>query len=164
LALVAAIIAFVLLGSATQESKNNDDADPRVFAGKYLMAGFNLLTGSKTPESMLELYAPRCREGDSGQRLKALMQESQSATPDHKPLKIDGIAFGEDLKVDPSENGYSVQLPRDQDIQLLVDGKWLSAAELFTAVFGFDGQESDGLGRLELEYVDGKLRAANCFT
>jgi hypothetical protein len=160
---VTLVASLLFLRDGTGE-KNHvaADTDPRIFAGKFLMTGFNTLRGHGSVDDMLALYAPACREGSTGDQLREQIAGSLKYSEAGKPPRVDGIDFGRAFEVAPAENGYVVTLPASKDVRLRVNGQWVNAHEELMSQDLEAPDEGGAPGQLQLEYVDGKLRAGPC--
>jgi hypothetical protein len=98
-----------------------------VFTGKYLSTGFAALMGSGTPDDVMKLYTPACREGKSGDAIKQGAQIAGRLAPAGPHPKVEGVELGNGFEVATTQNGYAVTVPDSRNIHLLIGGVGHSA-------------------------------------
>ena len=118
--------------------------------------------GSGSPDDVMKLYTPACREGKSGDTIR----QGAHCQPHGSPrARIPRSKASSSATASPWRRHRTATPSRcltSRNIRLLVDGTWVTAHDQLVSL---DLEQADAEaepGHLTLEYVDGKLLVASC--
>jgi hypothetical protein len=144
------------------ESNSNDEVEAR--ANQIVLTYFEVFTGKKPPQSLIDVYAPECRQNASVADVTAIVQFLQEFLPGLREADIEAVDLG-DLEVEEISDGVRI-LPADADaMRFRVDGRFVNARDYLTDLIGPEAATLTDVsedGALTLVRRSGQLYIGDC--
>ncbi len=141
---VALIALVAACGGGSKESADSPDSgavsekQAGEVARQYFLTTFGVLSGKSSPQQLIDLFAPECRDGVDAQSIAATMLLARAFLPGLDKLKIEDVDLGQ-LKYETNDKGVLVS-PVDPNVaRVKVDGKFIDVGEYFKSVGLSDG-------------------------
>jgi hypothetical protein len=141
-------------------------------ANEVLLTYFDVMTGKKNGQDLLNVYAPECRSGVNPADIDEVFSLVAMFAPEMSKIDIEAVDMG---KLEITKNGDEISvIPAEPDkIRVKVDGKFVNADEYFNSLSGTSTSPGGATmtstmasvpddTALTLVRQDGKLYVATC--
>jgi hypothetical protein len=166
---VALVALVAACGGGKKDNGNAGDTGPITekqatdVAQKYFLATFGVLTGKSTPQQLIDLYAPECRQNVKAENIAATMLLARAFLPQLAEVDIEDVDLGE-LKFETNDQGVLVTAVDPNSARVKVNGKFVGARDYFQSLgLSDEGDSTDTTNEpIQLVRRDGKVLIGDC--
>lgn len=134
--MAVALIALVAScgGSGKDDSTGSvSEKQASDVARQYFLTTFGVLSGKTSPQELINLYAPECRDNVDAKSIAGTLLLARAFLPGLDEINVEDVDLGE-LKYETNDKGILVSPVDPSAARVKVDGKFVDIAEYFKSV------------------------------
>lgn len=132
-------------------------------SNEFILSFFQLFSGQKQPQAVIDLLAPECRRDINAQEIAAVIGLIRAFVPQLANARIEQVDLG-NINVRQSGNQYFARPTDIGSARIRVNGQWVNMRDFFEG-FGLTDDGQDDLGfedELTFEFHNGRALVADC--
>ena len=165
-----ALLTVLAMACGGGSKAGSTDAEVTLAANTVILTYFDLLSGKKSGQALIDLYAPECRQGVSAGDIDKVMGLVAAFAPELSKLKIEAVDLGK-LNIETVGDELHVAPADTSAIRVKVDGKFVKADDYLNSLSGTSATPAGnttsmasipGESALTLVRRNGKLYVGSC--